>query len=302
MKTAKTSINRQPRARLTRQALASGAVIAGMAALAACSSVPQRNAALELAGERYVTAQSQAAVTTLASEEMKRAGEALALANQAQNSGEPTATVDHLAYLASQRVSIAQETANNRSAQAVIAGAATERDRMLLAQRTQEADTAQRKLAQADITAAADKARRDAQVGDLQAQLAELNARQTERGMVVTLGDVLFDSGRAQLEGRSAPTINKLAEFLKRNPQRSASIEGHTDSQGGTEANQDLAGRRAVTVKDALLQQGVPGERLSTRSLGETSPVADNSTVVGRQMNRRVEVIFSAAAGDVVTR
>ena len=317
--------------------LAALAALGVLGALQGCASAPPRNAALDMASERYTAAQGQSQVATLAPDELKRASDALRMAEQAQRNGDSIAQVDHLAYLASQQTVIAQDAAAGRAAQAVVAGAAAERDRMRLAQRTQEADNAQRALVTAEqgnartqaqlanaqtaqartsaelalsaaavqaqaTQAQADKdklAKRDQELAELQAQLKELNARQTERGLIVTLGDVLFDTGSSQLKGNGAVTMAKLADFMKRYPQRTAAIEGYTDSVGSSDSNRDLAGRRAGTVRDALQQLGVAGGRLSTRALGEDNPVADNGTAAGRQMNRRVEVVFSTAAGDL---
>ena len=317
---------------LQRSALSLAAAIA-FATLAACSSMPERNAALDQARSRLDAARTQTNVLTLAPDEFKLASDAVDAAERARARGDTLAAVDHMAYLASQRVSIAQESAASRSSDAVTASAGAERDRMRLALRTQEADTANTQLAlsqqsnartaqdlaasersgarksaelaQADASAQADQARlarRDAQVSELQAQMRELNARQTERGIVVTLGDLLFDSGRAQLKGDGASTMSKLAEFLQRNPERTASIEGYTDSVGGTAFNQELSDRRAQSVKDALAQRGVQPARLSTHGFGQGNPVADNGTAAGRQMNRRVEVVFAPAAGDVLMK
>jgi outer membrane protein OmpA-like peptidoglycan-associated protein len=304
-----------------------------IAALGACSSMPDRNAALDQARQRLEMARSESTVATLAPEELGRAGTAFAAAEEARRRGDDRVQIDHLAYLANQRVTVAQEAAAERSAQAVTANASAERDRMRLALRTAEADGAQRQLAaathtnarttqelanaqqsnerknqqlaQASATSQADGerlARRDAQVGDLQAQLQELNARPTPRGMVVTLGDVLFDSGRAQLKGDGGSTMVKLSDFLKRNPQRTATIEGYTDSVGTYVANQDLASQRAKSVLSALLQLGVTGDRLATQAFGEENPVGDNKTAAGRQANRRVEVVFSSTAADLLIK
>ena len=328
-----TATNVSRRTRLARAAWAA----VTFASLAACSAMPQRNAALDQARERFQSAQSQNQIATLAADELKRAGEALRTAEQANNNGDTLATVDHLAYLASQSVALAEETATSRAAQAVTAGASAERDRMRLALRTQETEAVQRQLAitqasnarteqqlnqqlstaqrneartsaelaETEAAAQVDRARlaqRNAQVDDLQSQLNQLNARVTERGVVVTLGDVLFDSGRAGLKDGSNGTLAKLADFLKRNPQRNAAIEGYTDSVGTSSSNLDLAERRASNVKGALQQMGVPADRLSTMAIGEEHPVADNSTAAGRQMNRRVEVIFSPSAGDLLMK
>ena len=303
------------------------------ATLAACSSVPERHPALEQARSRIEAAQAQPQVATLAAAELARAREALRVADKAHGAGETLATVDHLAYLANQHVVIAEDTATSRAAQAVTAGAAAERDRMLLTLRTQEADAAQRRLgnaeranarkseelasaeqtqirqaaelAQADAAARAERARlqqSDARVADLELQLKDLNARKTERGIVVTLGDVLFNSGDSRLQPEGMRSMGKLAEFLNRNPERRAAIEGYTDSVGSEAMNQSLSDRRARAVMDALVQMGVSAARLSTQAFGKDRPVADNNTAIGRQMNRRVELVFANQAGDVMLK
>jgi outer membrane protein OmpA-like peptidoglycan-associated protein len=280
------------------------------AALTACASAPERNSALDGARSRHATAQSDPQVATLAPEEMQRASEALRVADVAWNAKEPTTTVDHLAYLASQRVTIAQETASSRAARSVTDGAAAERDKVRLALRTREADAAQQQLvvsqrseeqktaelARAEAAAVTEQARTQqsqARVADLESELRALNAKQTDRGMVVTLGDVLFDSGQSRLSSGSALNMAKLADFFKRYPERSATIEGYTDSIGGDYANQLLSERRASAVMTALVSRGVKADRLSTRAHGSQMPVADNATAAGRQMNRRVEVVIA---------
>ena len=286
-------------------------VLAMAAALTACASVPERNSSLDTARSRHATAQSDPQVATLAPEEMQRASEALRVADLAWNGKESTATVDHLAYLAAQRVTIAQETAASRAAQSVTEGAAAERDKVRLALRTREADVAQQQLiasqrsdaqktaelAKAEVSAASEQARMQqsqARVADLESELRELNAKKTDRGMVVTLGDVLFDSGQSRLSPGGTRNMAKLADFFKRYPDRSATIEGYTDSIGADSANQLLSERRASAVMTALVSMGVPSDRLSTRAHGSQMPVADNGTAAGRQMNRRVEVVIAS--------
>ncbi len=302
------------------------------ASLAACSSIPDRNIALEEARGRFNSAQRDSQVTTLAADELNRAGESLRVADQAWTSGAKTSTVDHLSYLAAQRVIIARETASGRASQAITTGAAAERDQMRLALRTQEADAAQRQLAlrtqeadkaqqqlalsqqsnaqkQSELAAADASAqsarsqaqRSDARANELEMQLKELNARKTERGIVVTLGDTLFDSGQARLLPEGANNMAKLAEFFKRYPQRTASIEGHTDSVGSASANYSLSQRRADAVMTMLVNLGVASGRLSTKALGQDLPTASNDTAAGRQLNRRVEIVFAPQSQDVVT-
>jgi outer membrane protein OmpA-like peptidoglycan-associated protein len=280
--------------------------------------MPDRNAALDQARSRFNLAQGDSQVAALAPDELSRAGESLRVADKAWTDGNSPVTVDHLAYMASQRVTIAQETASSKASQTTIANAGAERDRMRLESRTMEAESAKRDLtvsqqnnamkstqlanaeASANATAAATALREQesamrnaAAINDLQSQLSELNAKKTDRGMVVTLGDVLFATGDAKLLAAGNNSMVKLAEAFKSNPQRKATIEGYTDSVGAPNANYTLSERRASSVMMALTNLGVPADRLSTRAHGEDDPVADNGTAVGRQMNRRVEIVFA---------
>jgi len=143
-------------------------------------------------------------------------------------------------------------------------------------------------------TLAAQQVSADAQqkAADLQRQIAELNAKSTERGLVVTLGDVLFDTDKSTLKSGAATNLAKLASFLKQYPDRSVIVEGHTDSVGNEDYNQALSQRRADAVKVWLMKQGVNVDRIVTSGKGEVSPVAGNASASGRQLNRRVEVII----------
>jgi outer membrane protein OmpA-like peptidoglycan-associated protein len=293
------------------QMILRGASLLALAGIAGCSSVPAANTALDQARDRYIAAQADPKVTSLASEELKRAGESLTVAERAWTGRDPDARVDHLAYMTLQRVVVAEETAKGRAAQAVSAGAAAERERMRLALRTTEADRARADLADSQARNArmtADQARRDAareradassqreqaaRVAALEAELLALHAKQTERGMVLTLGDVLFDTGLSQIRPEGMRNMTKLADFLKRYPEARASIEGHTDSVGSAGSNHLLAQRRADSVQSALLGLGAPSASLSTRAFGPDVPVGANDTAAGRQMNRRVEIVFA---------
>jgi outer membrane protein OmpA-like peptidoglycan-associated protein len=314
----------------TRQSLIATAIAALL--LSACSTVPERHVALDQARQQFAMVQADPQSNQHAGDELRRARSALQLAEQAQQDRKPRVEIDHLAYLATQRIALTQASAETRRAQAQVAGAAAERDRMLMAQRTQEADRAERalvqsqqqgqikdqQLAQADrelaqagrdanavaaqadrdaMARAAQEARDQAQIGNLEQQLRELDARKTERGHVLTLGDMLFDSGRATLQPGAQSRITRLSEFLQRHPQQRADIEGFTDSQGSEESNQLLSERRANAVMQALVSRGVAADRLSPRGQGEAMPVASNDSAAGRQANRRVEVVFPLVSG-----
>lgn len=266
-------------------------------ALAACSTTPEPNAALDKATTRYATARANSQVASLAADELKKAGDSVRAATQAQADGEPTARIDHLAYMANQRVTIAEATAASRSAQELTASASADRDKMRLEMRTDEADNAQRKLE----ASRQDAARSDARVSELEAQLLAMNAKKTDRGMVLTLGDVLFRTGDSRLSPNSAHDMNKIAEFFRTNPQSTATIEGHTDNVGSANANYLLSERRANAVMMALINLGVPADRLSMQAYGEDNPTASNADASGRQMNRRVEIVFPHPVGAAIS-
>jgi len=286
-----------------------------IAILSGCSSAPTKNAALEEAREKFNIANSNPEVTTQAALEMKEAGDSLYKADEAMRKGQGAATVEHLSYIASQKVGIAQETAKRKTAEEAVAGAAQSRDKMLLRARTDEADASKRKvadmqetanyqaeqLAVADANAASDQALIAQQEKQLK-ELKELNATMTKRGLVITLGDVLFSTGKAELKSGAERNLQKLAEFLNEYPKHRVLIEGHTDSTGSDGFNQSLSERRALSVKTSLVAMGIGSDRVMSRGYGESFPVATNKTGSGRQMNRRVEIILSDDKGNIAAR
>ncbi len=134
----------------------------------------------------------------------------------------------------------------------------------------------------------------------LEAQLRDLEAKKTERGLVITLGDVLFDTNQSQLRSGGVRSVRKLADFFSQYPQRTVMIEGFTDSVGGDSANQQLSERRADSVRTALVGMGVGSERITWRGYGEAYPIAGNDTPAGRQLNRRVEMVVSDESGRAI--
>lgn len=269
-----------------------------MMILASCSTMPDRNARLEDARNSYRNAQSDPQVVNLAALELKEAEEALAKANEAWNKGQDEAAVDHLAYVAQRRVAIAQETAEAKRAEATISHADAESAKIRLAARTEEVEKTER-TAEVSQQQARDAEMRARQ---LELRLNELNAKQTDRGMVITLGDVLFDTNKAQLKPGGVREVQKLADVLKQNPQRTIAIEGFTDSRGSESYNQELSERRANAVRDTLLGMGISGDRISIRGYGESFPVASNDSEAGRQLNRRVEIVISDEKGNIRSR
>ena len=209
-------------------------------------------------------------------------------------------------------MAIAQETAKQKTAELAVANAGAKRDQVRLEARTAEADAARQQVAIAQETAdqqaaalaaAGAKTERDrALIAKQEMQLKELNARKTERGMVITLGDVLFSTNKAQLSSGGTRSVQKLADFLSQYPQRKVLVEGYTDSTGSNSHNQALSERRANAVRTALTDMGISSDRVATRGYGEAYPVAGNDTAATRQLNRRVEIILSDDNGNIAPR
>jgi outer membrane protein OmpA-like peptidoglycan-associated protein len=294
-------------------------VFACTVALAACSTVPTTTPTLDEARADFVAANNNPQVATYAPNEFKQASDALDRANQAAAKRESLDTIDRLAYVAKQRIATAQEVAKSKAAEAEVANASRERDRVQLEARTAEADRAKRDAAAAQAQAAAAQAQaQDAQAqaaaaqqqaaqqadraARLEALLVELHAQKTERGMVVTIGDVLFATDRAELNANGMATVRKLAEIMMQNPDRTVMVEGFTDSTGSAAHNKDLSERRAASVAQALASLGVPRERIGMRGYGEAFPVAPNNTASNRQLNRRVEIVLSNAGATIPPR
>ncbi|WP_300658620.1 OmpA family protein [Hydrogenophaga sp.] len=286
--------------------------LTALAIVAGCSTTPPTNVSLEQAREDFRTVQADPRAQNQAPAELRQASDALNAANAAMNSGADVAQVNHLAYVASQRASIVRETVNFKTAELSVANAGAARTSAQLQARTQEADAAQRAAAEAQrsaSTARTDTAEAQRQTALamernrlLEARMAELNAKQTPRGFVITLGDVLFDVDRSSLKPAGMRMVGQLAEAMKADPQRSVLVEGFTDSTGADAYNQTLSTERADAVRVALLGQGIASSRVASRGYGKANPVGSNDTAAGRQMNRRVEIVLSDASGQIKAR
>lgn len=279
--------------------------LAALTALVGCANVPQANARLEEARTSYRTAQDNPNTAEMAGAEMQQATQAMDVANSAWERNDDTQDVNHWAYLARQRIAIAQATTERKVAELSVAQAKADSDTLRLNARTREADAAKRQANASNSQAATARQRAlsaEERTNDLEAQMRDLNAKQTDRGMVMTMGDVLFDTDHAQLKSGGERSVGKLADFMNRYPERQVLIEGFTDSTGSDSHNQDLSERRAEAVRDSLLRRGIGSQRLSTLGHGEENPIANNGTASGRQMNRRVEVLLSDENGRISSR
>ena len=284
-----------------------------------CGGPPANNPLLNDARESYEAAHSDESIVRLAPVALKEAEEALQMSTELWEAKADKTEVDHYAYLAKQKTLIARETALLNAAQREISQGETERQQVMLEVRRAEAqrseqraisaleDAQRERTAATEARAGAETAREIAQEARLRAEdlaqkVSELEARPTDRGLVLTLGDVLFDFGEATLKPGGMKTVNQLGDFLNEYPERNILIEGFTDSIGSEAFNQALSARRAENVKNALMNLGVRSDRIRTRGYGTQYPVASNATEQGRQLNRRVEVVISDQDGVIKDR
>jgi outer membrane protein OmpA-like peptidoglycan-associated protein len=181
------------------------------------------------------------------------------------------------------------KTANDARAMA----AATEADRL-----KQEND-AQRAASQVELDSAAkQRAQLEADKVQLRVQLlsqfnAILQTRDTDRGLVVNMSDVLFDTGKYTLRPQAREKMAKLAGIVSGHPGLKLDVQGYTDSVGGDDYNQQLSEQRSQSVRGYLTQQGMPVSSVTAEGFGKSQPVASNDTAEGRQQNRRVEIVIS---------
>lgn len=288
------------------------AALAAALLLAACGTTPTTTGELETARANHAQAQGNPLVAKYASAELAAATRALDQANTAAARNESLADIDKLAYVAKQKIASAQEVARAKAAEDQMKDAAAQRDQVRLEARTAEAEAAKRRADQARLdaeaaqnqAASAEAETRDAQTraAALAAALSELQAKQTERGIVITFGDVLFNVDQANLTAQGVATAQRLADVLRDNPDRTVLIEGFTDSTGSDAYNLQLSQRRAEAVRQALNQMGIERARIETRGYGEAYPVAGNATAGERQLNRRVEIVLSEAGRPVTYR
>jgi OmpA-OmpF porin, OOP family len=262
--------------------------LAVAAVLSACSAAPVRNESLETA-RTMVPQMESSARAGVAATDIANARTSLDAANRLAAARAKMSDVDYEAQNAVLSAQIANEKILTAQANDEIADGTAKRQTVLLEARNREAQRSAQQAGEARRDADASQQR----VDSLETQLADLKVKKTERGLVLTLGDVLFDTGQATLKAGAYGTLDRLAMALREQPGRKVLIEGHTDNVGSDETNQGLSERRAQAVQVALTQRGVPRDQITAVGKGENFPVASNDDPNGRQANRRVELIFT---------
>ena len=257
-------------------------------ALAGCVTTPQPNAALESARTMVQAAVADPNAAKYAALDVQAAQADLAAADAAYLKHDE-AGIAQPAYMAAQSARLAQLKGAAKADDARVAAGQAERDSILLAARSNQVDSAKR----ATDAATSNSAR-------LQAEVDALKAKPTDRGLVLTLGDVLFETGSSTLSPGAGRNLDRLVQFLTEHPDRLVQIDGFTDSVGTDSFNQDLSQRRADAVRSSLQSRGIASARIATQGYGKEYPVASNAESSGRQLNRRVEVVIGADGGAAV--
>lgn len=299
--------------------------------LAGCAAGPEVNPQYQRAQTAYQEAKAVEGIMKNAQVPMYEAGKVL---DRAANAGDQK-DISRLSIMAEKQVEYAVAVAEQKMAEQKIESLKKEEQKVLLDTRqrqieqatresemkTREAEEARRRAEEAQAEALtmkqeAEQARQEAETRALEAQLAreeietlrrqmaELEAQQTERGLVLTLEDVLFETDKADLMPGAMRSLDKLARFLQENPDREVLVEGHTDSVGSEAYNLNLSQRRAEAAATALMAHGVEADRITTRGYGEAYPEASNESQAGRQQNRRVEMVIldEGVAGETMIR
>ncbi|HEY0287390.1 MAG TPA: OmpA family protein [Pseudomonas sp.] len=254
-------------------------LLLGSAGLYGCAGHQSSDKALQSASADFQTVKEDTNVLRSAPRDVIRAGELLARAERLSGYIGSDEDVSHYAYLSSRYSAIATEHSKLLLNQERLARLELERQRLQLVLREQKLAGVQ-------------------QQGQwVEDQIISLSTHQTERGLVMTLGDMLFDTGRAELKSSANRTVLKVVQFLQLNPKRVVRIEGYTDSTGDSQDNLQLSKDRAQSVADVLSDLGIEDERIQVLGYGDQYAVDVNTSERGRAQNRRVEIVFSDEKG-----
>ncbi|AZF06819.1 OmpA family protein [Pseudomonas sp. R5-89-07] len=258
----------------------SAVLLLSATALGGCASQPNSEQALQQAGNDFQLVKEDANVLRFAPKDVIRAGESLARADRLSSYWGSGADVAHYAYLSQRYSAIAREHTEQGLNAERLAKLELERQRLQLALRESKLASVQQ------------------QGKWVEQQIASLTT-QTDRGLVMTLGDVLFDTGEAELQNSANRTVLKVVQFLQLNPKRKVRIEGYTDNTGGERDNLNLSHDRAQSVADLLIDLGIDEKRIEVEGYGDKYPVEANASERGRAQNRRVEIVFSDDKGQL---
>ncbi|MAR91668.1 MAG: OmpA family protein [Pseudomonadota bacterium] len=255
--------------------------LTGSLALAGCASSNPPQSYDDLA-QKIDSMKNDESVTRYAPVALKEAERQLEDTRQTwEEEGEGPA-FSHEQYLTEKMVEIANQRAELKRMESQLDTASQRRKDLILSKRKQELEQAR-----------SEAQKFQSQLSDLESKFSQIQAEQTERGIILTLSDMLFEFGKAELQPGGERAIDELASFLNQNPKTRVTLEGYTDAIGDEAFNKELSRKRAEAVMAGLRQHNVSSSRIDVKAFGENYPVASNDTEAGRQQNRRVEVVLS---------
>ena len=272
-----------------------GAVVAltFVGTLTGCAS--RENSSLARARFDLQTAQQNPQLVTNAPTVLAEAATAYDRAENTWRRTKDRTETDHLVYLTEQTLQIAREESRRKLGQNL---AQIHRDTSRVAAGNLRAESNNAR-ARANISEmVTEEYRKESDenrrlIGELDKQILALRSKETARGLEFTLSEsVLFESAKSELKPGAVLKLNPLADFLKRFPERRVAIEGHTDSMGSVEYNNELSQKRADAVRQLLTGLGVDESRIVAKGMGRSFPIASNKSDAGRLQNRRVQIIL----------
>lgn len=269
--------------------------------LASAGCVAKPNANVTRVQNELSVLKSDPAVISNATIQLQDAERAVLRSEDTWSKTQDPDEAEHLSYLASKRIEIARVKTNQQLAESEAIRLSHARETASINAQTISLRESEARASLADANALRTVALiqdRQSQINELKGQLIELKARDGTRGLTLTLGDVMFESNRAEFKSGAARKLLELITFVRNHPQEYVTIEGHTDNTGPTSSNIDLSLRRAEAVRQLFIDNRINSDRISTRGLGEQFPLASNNTAAGRLQNRRVEIIVSNSSNN----
>lgn len=280
-------------------------------AMSGCATTHEPSDRLVALQTEYQALVQKGAVNEYAPVALKQAEEAIDKAANLEKKGADKSMIEQQEYIARRKLDTAVEKAKYAQAEEKIENSDVRRTEIQLQAKELQAERAQAqaeamrvKAAMAEDRAATAEQKADemaTRAEKLTATLEHISAKNSERGLVITMDDILFDVGKSDLKSGTQRSLARVAEFLNQYPGREVLVEGFTDSTGSDQFNQGLSERRARAVADMLVTEGISQGRIETRGYGEQFPVTSNDTKAGRQQNRRVEMIIAHSDETPVT-